>query len=565
MGKLANDIIAEVSGKCGDYESSMSEYLANIGEYSDLFRVKRPAKKKGTFSNPRTTEFFRASNTLATLMYRMMTAQEPFFKAIPWELGVGVNDLDIIEDTLSTQLIASKYRRNLLKANTFLVPFGTVICQEDYKIVGVNRRGRKLPVTDFMPRPMDQISFDRGTYDIDDADWLTTHDIVSKEGLRSILATKELGVPWIKSTLQEAISEEVTENTINPLVLQRLNRSGFTQDAMQTRKELIMYYGKLDTVNDGVEYVVGVVNRKHLVRFHANTFQHGKRPFRVAKWVDFIGAWGEGLGSLLSQHHRSMDANRQKVTDNISFNTYNMWTRKEGARETQFTVSPLKIIDVGDHDDIRPLIGSTAGAKEGLLLDELLRQEFRNASGATDLLQAIVTQATTATQNALAQNEALRNISVKAEIAAESLCKEHLEVMHSNNWEFIDEPFNVNSKGVAKRVYPNDMRVDVDFRWNITTDKDFNPARLDKLLQALQIITTSKAQHPQLPNFDIAPLVSEIYHSMGIHPKILNEPPTAGLMPGAGEMADMSSGMVPSQDSGMEVAETPIGNVLQVQ
>src|SRR3990167_6524968 len=83
---LAKRILDEVVGKIDGYESRMSAYMGSIGEWDDLFRVRRPKRKKNTFSNPRLTEFHRAGITLGTLTYRMQTAKDPFFSVTPMDL-----------------------------------------------------------------------------------------------------------------------------------------------------------------------------------------------------------------------------------------------------------------------------------------------------------------------------------------------------------------------------------------------------------------------------------------------------------------------------------------------
>jgi hypothetical protein len=96
----------------------------------------------------------------------------------------------------------------------------------------------------------------------------------------------------------------------------------------------------------------------------------------------------------------------------------------------------------------------------------------------------------TATEVSIAQNEAVRNISVKAEIIAESLMRKHLEQAHINNYSNVAEPFVISGTNGPVTVYPTDLAVDVDFVVKITTDKDFRPQRSKDLIQALQIMTS---------------------------------------------------------------------------
>lgn len=560
------DIVEEVAEKATEYEKNMTGFLAEIGEWSNLFKVRPPKREDKTFSNPRQTEFFRAASSVATLSYRMMTAADPFFSVSPVNMNPDYDALDTISHVWKTQLKYSNYRANLLRACHYLPVYGTVICQEDYRIVGVSAHGRKVPVTTMIPRVLDQVMFDRATTNIQDAEWLSTADITGCSDLRRLaMEAKALGAPWNPKALEAAYTEKEEKNTVNFQVLQRIMRSGYSEEeALAKKKELLMYYGKLDCMNDGVEYVCALVNRKYLVRFHANNFQHGRRPFRVAKWVDFDAATGLGLGSLLSNQHRSMDANRQKGQDLLSFGAYNMWKRrKNSVADEDMVIRPIQIVDVDNMDDLQPLVPNL-GAAEGILrLDEILKQEFRAAANSSDTMQAIATDAT-ATASSLAQNEGMRAISVKSEHIAEPLVREHLEDNHFNNVQNIRAPFNINKAGIAKTVYPVDLQIDLEIEAKVTTDKDFQPKRLERLIQTLQILTSTKSEHPDQANISVLPVVREIAYMLQINPNDVITNPGALPAPAGLGVADLSglAGMMAPANAGPAVVNTPVGQVL---
>ena len=559
-------IIQEISERATDYEQNMSGFLAECGEYGDLFRVRPPKRTDNTFSNPRQTEFYRAASAIATLSYRMMTAADPYFSIKAVGGNPDYDALDTVMHVISTQLRYAKYRQNLLRACHYAPVYGTVICQEDYRVIGVSPFGRQLPVTVMTPRVLDQVMFDRGTINIDQADWLSTADITSSvELMRLAQEAKDIKAPWNPKALEAASKDKEEKNTINWQVLERIRRSGFTQDeAMSKKKELLMFYGKLDCMNDGIEYIAALVNRKYLVRFHANNLQSGRRPFRVAKWVDFHGALGDGLGSLLSAQHRAMDSNRQKAQDLFSFGAYNMWKRRKNTIANEdLDIGPLNVVDVDNMDDLMPLTPNL-GAADGISrLDEVLKQEFRAASGASDSLQGIVSDAT-ATSNSLAQNEAIRSISVHSEQLAEPLVREHIEDVHWNNVQNIRAPLNINRAGISQTVYPSQLRMDLEIEAKTTTDKDFSPKRLEKLINLIQILTSTKSQHPDQLSISILPLVKEVSHLLEVNPsEVIMRPgmmPTAPQM-GAAEMLGMGGAMVPGM-GGVGVANTPVGPVM---
>jgi len=556
-------IIDEIRGKVDDYESNLSNFLDAFNLWADMFSVKPPTRGKSLhqFSNPRLTEMFRATNALATLEYRMLTSQDPFFETVPMELGAHREQLHALEATLQTQLFLSGYKKALLRALYSKILFGTVIVEEQYKIFGANPSGRRFPITSFEPRSMLNIAFDRHTFDIDNADWLSTSDVISNGKLMNLVNDNDVGAEWNKAEIEAAVKVDDQDNTMNSYVRNRLERAGYHRDNLRGVKELLMYHGKLDTLNDGVEYVVALINRKAMIRFHPNNFQHGRKPFRVAKWVDFeLSPTGMGLGHLLSPLQRSMDANRQKTQDLITFSTYSPWLKSRFANinPNELKLRPMQIIETDDVNGMKPIIPDLNGADAGLKLEELLKSEFRAASGATETLQAIITEAT-ASEVSLAQNEAVRNISVKAELAADELVRKHLEIMHSNNVQNINQPLNVNIKGNAEVVYPIDLQIDVDFKAKTTTDKDFKPQRIKTLVELLQIMTSIRNQNI---NFNPMPIAKELAGSLGINPSDIEL--TGAQAP---SQVPIGPGVAPVTQAGEQagtegITQTPVGDIL---
>lgn len=565
---LAEKIVAEITEKVADYEQNQQSFLNKVNEWGDLFSVRKPRKTGNGYSNPRLTEFHRAATTLGSMMFRMQTAQDPYFDTVPMSPVEGSDQLLKIQGTLEMQMQESQFKRHLLVADTGVAAFGTQIVQEDYSVVGVNSFGRRVPVTTFFPRSLLQVAFERGATDIDSADWLTTSDLISNAGLMRLGSdSKALGQEWHENILEHAAKEEIAGKDLNQFVLNKLNQAGFMLAGDKAaRKELLLYYGKLDCINDGVEYICGVVSRKHLAKFEPNKNQHGKRNFRVGYWVEdpmTLDPYGLGIGGLLGDLHKQMDANRQKVTDNITMSTYNMMyrLRTAGIDDNNLKIRPLQIIDMDEKDGMGPLPHDMAGAEAGLKLEELLRQEFMNASGATPTLQAQITEAT-ASEVALSQNEAVRNISVKTEIVSEQFIRQHLLITHSNNVAFIKKPLSINTRGVNHWVYPRDFAADVDFKMKLTTDKDYKPKRLESMVQTLGIITSTKSQHPELQNVPILPLVQEIYRGLGVPADSMSQGGQGGMPMGAPQMGMLQGGM-PQMTGGPEQAiTTPVGQVM---
>ena len=106
------------------------------------------------------------------------------------------------------------------------------------------------------------------------------------------------------------------------------------------------------------------------------------------------------------------------------------------------------------------------------------------------------------------QGEALRGLSLKAEINCDMVIKPHLQVMHKN---FIDQN-------------PYDTKVirDLDFIVKSVTDKDFRPEQSKKLLEFLQFATSIRQAMPL--DFNPMPIIKYFARSVGINPRELKEP-----------------------------------------
>ena len=165
-------------------------------------------------------------------------------------------------------------------------------------------------------------------------------------------------------------------------------------------------------------------------------------------------------------------------------------------------------------------------------------------------------------------NEAVRNISVKTEIASEPLMREHLRVMHYNNGQYIKKPINVNRAGIAMMIYPSALKCDVDFRLKITIDKDYKPKRLAQLINILQILTNTKSQHPDQLQISILPIVQEIARALNVPADQLIQP--ARAMPQQSMAQQQGGGMDPNALAALMgqggapsgTVQTPVGNIL---
>ena len=572
-------IIDEMRNKIEDYESNMSTWLDESNSFADLYRIKPPNKKKNTYSNPRLPEMHRAVEALTTTTVRMMTTHDPYFETRLMDFDVPDENVYLVQKTLEAQLKISNYKLQLTKGMRSLITFGTVFVEEPFQMKQINPFGRKMPVTGFLPRSIIQMGFDRSALDIMNGSWKYTNDLISKGKLLELSKNDAMAESsWVEKAVNNAIEDK--DDQVNQFLRSRITRNGYnvTINEYTMPYELVTYYGKLDSMNDNVEYVCGLVNRKHLVRFIANADQSGMGNFRVAKWIDFeADPLGYGLGRLLGRTHRSMDANRQKTQDLLSFGAYNIWLKSNmaGINASDMVLRPNKIIGADDMNGLKQLVTDTSAAVNALKLEEMQKQDFRNASGATDTLQAAVTEAT-ASEVAITQNEAMRRLSVYVENVAEPMVREHIEKCHNNNRMNLAEPFIIGTDYGPKTVYPKDLNIDVDIAIKIVTDKDFRPKRLEQLVKMIELASSIRQENPDKYRISTLPLYREIARGLDVNPDSIIRPmeeaaqlhalnimTDRGAFPGMPEMPEMPEMPAAEQSAtpSQGVVMTPVGPV----
>ena len=565
------EILREVVDKFEAFEGeALSKISSVVEEGAELYTLKPPSQRPESFSNPRLTEFHRAANALSTAVYSMHTAHKPWWSMEPLGFPEDFDKIETIEKTIESQLDASDWNYNHLRGLRFCAVDGSVVFQEDFAVVGRGAQGIQIPVTNYRPMRIDQVAYDEGATSIDEADWIATASLMSVGQIRALAGSnaKHLGRAWLKKGLDNALSIEEDRNKMNHLLKSRMVRGGVREEELNKKRELILYYGKLDSLNDGIEYVVGIINRKTIVRFHANNFQHGRRQFRWGSWIDFDRLRGYGLTELFAKSHKDLDSQLQRISDAAAFDEFGMFGFKSGDFDpNDAEIAPFAMLPMEQKDSMWRIPGANSNLSGSLSLMNLMVSNLRSATQANDTLQGL-TSGTTATESALAQNEGLRAIRVIAEGLAHQLQRKHLEVMHGNNAALIKDSFPINVKGVPRMAYPSDFKIHADFKVQIVSDQDFNPKERRELLELLQIVTSTKNTDPRLSQMVSIPILQKLMHGSGFNPNTLGVPsaPAAGSELDAAQFGGLDQGSIPVDGAGFnaasgQTASTPVGNV----
>jgi hypothetical protein len=520
---LENSPHQEIKEKVDFWRTRLSGQLSRFNNYANYWRLIKPIRSGDLsgFANPQVTETTRATEAIATFLYRAMTSANPNFSFLSSNPYVTQESLWNSEQVIAMQQQATQYRRKLLKACRSVALFGTVGIEEPWTVCSPYYES-----TDFVPRSLLQIAFDPLSFDIASSGWHAVIDYVTEDQLRSL--ARKMPQIWDIQAIEEAITSSADAKNLSPEINSRLSAAGYGSYSgvggnTSRIYQLTTYYGPVKGDSSAGEWIVGTVNDLKTVRGHPSPYK--RRPFVFGHLNEFeMEPYSYGVGRVAESTQPEMNSNRGRMHDCITFAQFNMFlvSNMANLKTKQLRCRPWGVVQVeGNIDEsIKPLRPQLEAVNFGLQMETMMKQEFRATTGATDNLQAIITEAT-ATESSIAQTEAVRRLSVIAELLSEPLLREHISKMHENNLTFLDQPFNVAVTGEPKplRMFPGDLAMDVTVQTKIVTDKDFRPQRNKDLLQFLQVVTSIRSQNPQLGMVDLKPFVEEFARGLGMNPR----------------------------------------------
>lgn len=519
---LADEAHLEIKEKVDFWHTRLQNKLYGFNDMANFYRLVKPARSGDLsgFANPQVTETTRATEALATFMYRALTSAQPNFQFLSTNPMVSQEDLWTSEQVVNWQISATNYRRKLLKACRSAALFGTVIVEQPWVV--------NMPyyeATDFVPRSLLQTAFDPLCFDIASSPWKAVIDYVTGDQLRDL--ARKMPDVYDKDAVERGIETSKDMKNLSPEVIARLNQAGYqnfysANNGVSSIYQLVTYYGCIKGDDSYQDWTIATINDLVTIRGHKMPYK--RQPFGVGHINEFeMEPYSYGVGRIAESLQPEMNSNQGRMHDTITFSLFNMWlaSRMANIKTTQLKVKPWGVVEVdGDVEtSLKAIRPQLEGVAMGLQLQQLLKTEFRATTGASDNLQAIVTEAT-ATESSIAQTEAVRRLSVMAEIFSEPMLREHVSKMHENNMTFLDQPFSIAVTGRPDqiRVFPNDLALDVEVQTKIVTDKDFRPQRNKDLLQFLQVMTSIRNQNPQMGQVDLQPFVEEFARGVGMNP-----------------------------------------------
>lgn len=524
IDETVKDPHLEIKDKVEFWYNRMEGRLTRFNSMANFWRLLRPTRNGDLsgLSNPQVTETTRATEAIATFLYRALTSADPNFQFLSKNPMVTQEQLWASEQVVAWQMTATNYRRKLMRACRSVALFGTVGFEQPWIV--------NMPyyeATDFQPISLLQLAFDPLCFDISMSPWHAKISYLTEDQLRDM--AKKMPDVWDAQAIEDAIAASASMKNLSPAVLLRMTAAGYSTYSgtggtnISHVYQLINYYGPLKDDPTHQEWCVATINDLKTVRCHRSEYL--RRPFGFGHMSEFeLEPYAYGVGSISESMQPEINSNRGRMHDTITFSLFNQWIadRSANVKTGQLKIKPWGVVEVDGNVEtaLKALRPQLEGVTLGLQMEQMLKTEYRSTTGASDSLQAIVTQAT-ATESSIAQTEAVRRLSVQAEILSEPLLREHISKMHENNLTFLDQAFSIAVTGQPEslRVYPNSLALDVEVSTKIVTDKDFRPQRNKDLLQFLQVVTSIRNQNPQMGQVNLAPFVEEFARGVGMNPK----------------------------------------------
>lgn len=588
----------EIMDKETTWENRMANFFTGYTIAADSWRI-RPEKERKrsakTLFNSKSGETHRAAETLASVWQRMLTGASPFIEAT--KRGLNPDGSEVTEEqifaaqgVLIQQLQALKFKRKLKRGLTSTSLFGLCFVEMPYTSLPYGSMRKNMEFTDFVPRPMIRSGFDTTVYDIYDSDYIFFIDFFSKWKLIN-MASQDTEF-WDNAVVEKHIIDWAKgtpsgqSQSYSRLSSSRA-RAGYS-DTDADIYETIQYHGRLeknpildfyaesmglDADPKYMDWSVNVLDGMDVAKFHLTQYGDWRTRAKVLTYKDFEDEpLPYGVGQLGRKLQRTQDIMESLADDKAVFDALNMWKigKYSGYDAKQFIAEPMKAIELEDVSQMVPLVGDPQTLGQILNLLALRREDFRNIVGAQTNLQAQITKAS-ATESAIAQTEAIRSAGVHAEILAETI-REYIEISHTNNLNYFDEPIWVGMTGQRKPMLVNKDRlpVNIGFIVKVVTDMDFRPEEIKNILAGLQMFTSIRNSLPPSLN-PIPPLVKEYYRKLGLDPSLVSEPmlPADLLNYQMNQMVakgqkiapEMAGDEGPQAPGGMTLQDTPMGDI----
>ena len=339
IGLNSKDVLDEVVSNIEAFEAVHSPKLQRLQTAWDLYKGVPQASNRREldgFANTFVYETPRIVDALTATQMRMLWSADPPFELRAQTPMTTAGTAYKMESLVRKQMEWIKYKRNLFRTIKSRFLIGTAFIEQPLMSGPIVMGMPTWESAGFVQRPINQVFFSPGAIDFDQADYSGTFDLITNFRLQQMLYADPGASAWIPEGVAAAMQDSSPK--LPQAVTTRLHASSIYD--FKNIKELAVQYGTLKSDPYMREFVVGVINRQHLVKFHFPVIP-GERPLRCSTfhWIEQEPyGWGIQNDELIQ---RMLNANRNRLFDLITFSLYSMWkldrfrrTRCKGCQNT---------------------------------------------------------------------------------------------------------------------------------------------------------------------------------------------------------------------------------------
>ena len=556
--KQKHDIADEVISKIKNYESKMTTRLSRWVEAAELYQGKSATTATNSKISSNSAELFKSIRAIRNMMMRMILGTKPSFSlsandALAYEYP---DRLIKAEHYVSQQMDLANYANGLAGAIDSLLLYGTVAVHNPYEPIRAPHLGKKQYVTQFRPLSLINCAFSLDSYNISECGWVGLSDIQSKKELNKLLSYDPEGKIYDAGEINKCLNDNDYTPEVNVWVTQRLAWQGYINQKFYGGMERVTYYGPLDCLDDGQEYCIEVVNRQYVIRSEAYS---GLRPVRIAAINNLPPEpLGNGMGDMFRPILGEIDDAKSAMLNMITLAGASMFRMQKDLTDED---AEFYIRQFGIARTQNPLEPIGPNPNNLLAVAQFLQdriQAYRQASGATDTLQAIVSgEQSTATATSLAMNESVRNVSLMSELCAPYLHRDYVKQILENAQKYNTGPMTVPIQGVPVEVLPSELLIDANVNIKTSTDQDFRPAKLMRMREGLQVgAMFGQALASVGKKFNPGPIITEYFKDLDIpdYSKVIEDITEDDMLKGR-MMAEMNNPAPAEQEEGAETEE----------
>lgn len=566
-------------------QARLHKVIENHRMYEGIAAERRAVEPGTPRANTCSLEFHRCVESVASAVDAVTFGDDPWY--MPWSDEIRDDSIQasrLTQAVLDQQHEDMHLRTNVLRSVRWGLLHGTMIVHTPW-----TQRIRWKDEGDGWDKhvvfdgptwehvPLWQFHFEPGSLEIDDMQWASCEQEMTKEELQEHLnKLKRAEIPGMRIRDVADLDLKASATTEATEISQALSAArGYTRIEAEGKVLVDFCYGQHPTAKnpndpDGKEAMPVffhsiIVNGCAWAADGPSPYAHGELPFVKVVFLphenDFYGI---GLSHLLGNKLIGINERRNLMYDIVTMSLFGMWQRtglEPGTSLGRIRLFPGKVFDQLVDGLMTMIPVNTSGLKMGMKMDEVDIEEMRSAAGATSNMQGITTGAT-ATEIRSIASEAARRIATYAVILANEGLKKFLMRQADLNVQFMEDGVAVAITGQdgmprGELVSRENILLRARFKMKVAVDLEFRRPMLRNLNTTIQQLGQILTVAPEMAAA-IKPVIVQLSKKaqllFGINPEIsvpaesvqdaLTAPPMPELPPGAEPQSAGLSGMM---------------------